>query len=118
MDNQVIRGSTAYRYLHEAIDVLDAAAPSLHSALLAARTAGYTHVHLDGTLIRTDRSRAIRPTAGVDLRLAHRTPSPGTRLRTRPKDRPRWASCQATAARVHNYKLIFLQDGLHHLWPR
>ena len=31
------------------------------------RTAGYSHVHLDGTLIRTDRSRAIGPTAGVDL---------------------------------------------------
>ena len=42
-------------------------APSLHGALLAARTAGHTHVHLDGTLIRTDRSRAIGPTAGVDL---------------------------------------------------
>jgi hypothetical protein len=66
LDNQV-SGSTAYRYLHEAIDVLAAAAPSLHGALLAARTAGYGHVHLDGTLIGTDRSRAIGPTAGVDL---------------------------------------------------
>ena len=39
----------------------------LARALLADRTAGYHHVHLDGTLIRTDRSRAIGPTAGVDL---------------------------------------------------
>lgn len=44
--------STAYRYLHEAIDVLFAAAPSLPGALPAARAAGHTHVHLDGTLIR------------------------------------------------------------------
>jgi hypothetical protein len=37
-DNQLSR-STAYRYLHEGIDVLAAAAPSLHGALLAARIA-------------------------------------------------------------------------------
>jgi hypothetical protein len=58
--------STAYRYLYEAIAVL-AGAPSVHGGLLAARTAGHTHVHPDGTLIRTDRCRAIGPTAGVDL---------------------------------------------------
>jgi hypothetical protein len=51
-DNQ-ISAPTAYRYLHEAIDVLAAAAPSLHGALLAARTAAYSHVHLDGTLFYT-----------------------------------------------------------------
>ena len=43
------------------IDVLAAVAPGLHGALLAARTAGHTHVHLDGTLIRTDRSPRRRP---------------------------------------------------------
>jgi hypothetical protein len=62
-DNQV-SGSTAYRYLHEAIEVLAGAAPSLHGALLADRMAGHTHVHPDGTLIRTDRSRAIGRTSG------------------------------------------------------
>ncbi len=61
-DNQ-ISSSTAYRYLHEGIDVLAAAAPGLHGALLAARSAGHPHVGLDGTLIRTDRSRAAGPTA-------------------------------------------------------
>jgi hypothetical protein len=66
LDNQV-SASTAYRYLHEAIDVLAAAAPSLHGALLAAHTAGHPHVHLDGTLIRTDHCRTPGPTAGVDL---------------------------------------------------
>jgi hypothetical protein len=53
-DNQLSYLST-YRYLHEAIDVLAAAAPRLHGALLAARLAGHSHVNLDGTLIRTDR---------------------------------------------------------------
>src|SRR5436305_15273585 len=47
--------STAYRYLHKGIDVLAAAAPGLRGALLAARAAGHTHVHVDGTLVRTDR---------------------------------------------------------------
>ncbi|WP_214371479.1 transposase family protein [Pseudonocardia sp. H11422] len=65
-DNQVGL-STAYRYLHEGIDVLAAAAPDLHGALLAARAAGHRHVSVDGTLIYTDRSRAAGPTAGVDL---------------------------------------------------
>lgn len=65
-DNQ-IAGSTAYRYLHEGIDVLAATAPRLRGALLAARAAGHTHVSVDGTLIATDRSRAPGPTAKVDL---------------------------------------------------
>jgi hypothetical protein len=58
--------STAYRYLHEGIDVLAAAAPGLRGALLAARAAGHAHVTVDGTLIRTDRCRASGPTARAD----------------------------------------------------
>src|SRR3954451_15263153 len=54
---------TAYRYLHEGIDALAAAAPGLRGALLAARAAGHTHVHVDGTLIRTDRCSVPGPTA-------------------------------------------------------
>jgi hypothetical protein len=46
---------------------LAAAAPSVLGALLAARLAGHSHVNLDGTLIRTDRSTAVGPTSGVDL---------------------------------------------------
>ncbi len=49
-DNR-IGSSTAYRYLHEGIDVLAAAAPGLRGALLAARAAGHPHVTVDGTLI-------------------------------------------------------------------
>jgi hypothetical protein len=61
-DNRIGR-STAYRYLHEGIDVLAAAAPGLRGALLAARAAGHPHVTVDGTLIRTDRCSAPGPTA-------------------------------------------------------
>lgn len=59
--------STAYAYTDEAVAVLAARRPSLHNALLAAKVAGYTHLIVDGTLIRTDRIATPGPTAGVDL---------------------------------------------------
>src|ERR687885_1175131 len=46
---------TAYRHLHEGIDVLTAAAPRLRGALLAAGAAEHPPVTVDGTLVRTDR---------------------------------------------------------------
>ena len=64
-DNEIGR-STAYRYLHEGIDILAAAAPGLRGALLAARAAGHPHVTVDGTLIRTDRCSVAGPTARID----------------------------------------------------
>ena len=64
-DNDIGR-STAYRYLHEGIDVLAAAAPGLRGALLAVRAAGHPHVTVDGTLIRTDRCHAPGSTARTD----------------------------------------------------
>src|SRR4051794_9335694 len=64
-DNDIGR-STAYRYLHEGIDVLADQAPGLRAALLAARAAGHAHVTVDGTLIRTDRCRVAGPTARTD----------------------------------------------------
>jgi hypothetical protein len=60
--------STAYRYLHEGIDALAAAAPGLRGALPAARAAGHSHVTVDGTLIRTDRCHVPGPTARADRR--------------------------------------------------
>ena len=64
-DNAIGR-STAYRYLHEGIDVLADRAPGLRGALLAARAAGHSHVTVDGTLIRTDRCHIPGPTARTD----------------------------------------------------
>ncbi len=64
-DNDIGR-STAYRYLHEGIDVLAERASGLRGALLAARAAGHPHVTVDGTLIRTDRCRVAGPTARAD----------------------------------------------------
>src|SRR3954463_10548009 len=59
--------ATGYRYLHEGIDVLAAQAPDLPEALAAGAAAGWTHVTLDGTLVRTDRCRVTNPDTGHDL---------------------------------------------------
>ncbi|MFJ6564560.1 transposase family protein [Streptomyces sp. NPDC091412] len=57
---------TAYRYLHEGLTVLADHAPDLSTALERAAAAGYTHLNLDGTVIRTDRVGAAGPN-GADL---------------------------------------------------
>jgi hypothetical protein len=59
--------ATGYRYLHEGIDVLAAQAPDLHTVLEQGAAAGWSHVTLDGTLIRTDRCRTVNPDTGHDL---------------------------------------------------
>jgi hypothetical protein len=59
--------ATGYRYLHEGIDVLADQAPDLHRVLEAGSAAGWSHVVLDGTLIRTDRCRTKNPESGHDL---------------------------------------------------
>jgi hypothetical protein len=66
--------STAYRYLHEGIEVLAARQPTLHGALLAAKAAGYSHINLDGTLMATDRIATPGPTPGVDLVVGQASP--------------------------------------------
>jgi hypothetical protein len=50
-----ISQATAYRYLHEAIDVLAAQAPDLHQALQRAAEDGTAHLILDGKVFGTDR---------------------------------------------------------------
>lgn len=59
--------STAYDNRDEGVTVLAARKPCLHGALLAAKAAGYSHVIVDGTLIRTDRICTVGPTPGVEL---------------------------------------------------
>jgi DDE superfamily endonuclease len=52
-----ISQATAYRYLHEVIDVLAALAPDLHQALEQAAADGLPHLVLDGKIFNTDRCR-------------------------------------------------------------
>ncbi|SHH29646.1 transposase, IS4 family [Streptomyces sp. 3214.6] len=55
---------TAYRYLYEGLTVLADHAPDLSTALERAAATGYTHLNLDGTVIRTDR---VAVPHGADL---------------------------------------------------
>ncbi|WWR55023.1 transposase family protein [Streptomyces sp. SCSIO 30461] len=57
---------TAYRYSHEGLTVLADHAPDLSTALERAASAGYTHLNLDGTVIRAGRVAAPGPN-GADL---------------------------------------------------
>lgn len=93
VDNQ-IGLSTAYRYLHEGINVLAAAVPSLTNVLLAAKIAGHTHLNLDGTVIRTDRVSTPGPTTGVDLWWSgkHKHHGGNIQVLTAPDGFPLWVS--------------------------
>jgi hypothetical protein len=61
-----ISDATAYRYLHEGLDVIAGHAPDLQQVLADAQAAGATFLTLDGTLVPTDRV-AARAEAGHDL---------------------------------------------------
>ena len=56
----------AYAYPQEGIDVPAACAPDLQTVIEQAKQAGFTHLNLDGTLIRTDRVKTAGPN-GADL---------------------------------------------------
>lgn len=58
--------ATAYRYLHEALDVVGAHAPDLSDTVADLTRSGEPYVCLDGTLIRTDRV-AVKGPRGTNL---------------------------------------------------
>jgi hypothetical protein len=64
--DNAISVKTAYRHLHEGIDVLAKRAPDLAEALDRAKAAGLSHVNLDGVVIPTDRVAVPGPN-GADL---------------------------------------------------
>jgi DDE superfamily endonuclease len=106
--------------------VLAAQAPGLRGALLAARMAGHTHVHVDGTLIRTDRCSVPGPTARtdhpgrrVDLWWSgkHRAHGGNVQVMTVPDGWPIWISPvrpgrehDTTALRAHRQALPLLAE--------
>jgi hypothetical protein len=83
--------------------------------LLAAQAAGHTHVALDGTLVRTDRSKAIGPTTTGDERTVdlwwsgkHHQHGGNVQVVTAPDGCPLWVSDvrpgqehDVTCARAH-----------------
>jgi hypothetical protein len=117
-DNQISK-SAAYDYLHEGIDVLAVQAPSLRSALLAAKAAGYSHVSIDGTIIETDRCATEGPTTGVDLWWSKKHHNHGGNIQviTVPDGWPIWTSDvrpgrehDTTALRTHTEILPLFRE--------
>ncbi len=88
-----IRISTAYRYLHEGIDVIAERAPDLHDVLARGQREGWSHVSLDGTLIAIDRV-AARNEKGHHLWYSgkHKTQGGNVQIIADPSGFPVWSS--------------------------
>lgn len=102
--------ATAYRYLHEAIDVIAAHAPELRDVLARALREGWQYVCLDGTLIACTRS-AERSENGHDLWFSgkHKRHGGNIQVVCGPGGYPEWVSGVSpgsthdiTAAREHH----------------
>ena len=94
--------STSYRYLHEAIDVLAEQAPDLHEVLERAKREGWSHLTLDGTLIRIDRV-GERGENGNHLWYSgkHKTQGGNVQILADPTGFPVWSS-EAEPGSVHD----------------
>lgn len=101
--------STSYRYLHEAIDVIAEHAPDLHNVLNRAKRERWSHVTLDGTLIKIDRV-AQRNDNGRHLWYSgkHKAQGGNVQVLADPAGFPVWSSPvepgsvhDITAARIH-----------------
>jgi hypothetical protein len=84
---------TAYRYLHEAIDVIAETAPGLHDVLDRAKREGWSHLLLDGTLIHIDRVDE-RNEQGHHLWYSgkHKTQGGNVQILAEPNGFPAWSS--------------------------
>jgi hypothetical protein len=111
-DNGISK-STVYDYLHEGIALLADRAPSLQSALLAAKAAGYSHINLDGTIIETDRCSTPGPTPGVDLWWSKKHHNHGGNIQviTAPDGWPIWTS-QVRPGREHDTSALRTHEEL------
>jgi len=107
--------ATAYRYLHEAIDVIAAHAPDLHDVLAHGLDEGWAFVCLDGTLIASTRSSAPSG-AGHDVWYSgkHKRHGGNIQVLTGPTGYPEWVSDvepgsthDITAARVHALPALY-----------
>jgi DDE superfamily endonuclease len=85
--------STAYRYLHEGIDVIAEQAPDLNEVLKQAKLEGWSHVTLDGTLVHIDRVNE-RKDDGDHLWYSgkHKTQGGNVQILADPSGFPIWSS--------------------------
>lgn len=104
-----ISQATAYRYLHEGIEVIAAHAPDLHEVLAHGQEQGWGFMALDGTLIETTRASA-KSEAGHDIWYSgkHHRHGGNIQVLTDPSGYPIWTSPVSpgsthdlTAAREH-----------------
>jgi len=111
--------STAYRYLHEAIEVIAEQAPDLHDVLEQGRQLGWSHVSLDGTLIEIDRV-ARRNKHGHHLWYSgkHKTQGGNVQIVADPAGFPVWSAPvepgsvhDITAARAHCLGALYAAAG-------
>jgi hypothetical protein len=88
-----ISASTTYRYLHEGLDALAAAAPELTEVIGDCLQRAVGHVILDGTLVPTDRV-AARTETGNDLWYSgkHHTHGGNVQILSDPAGNPLWTS--------------------------
>jgi hypothetical protein len=82
--------ATAYRYLHEAIDMIAQQASEQTEVLNAGRATGWAFVVLDGTLIESTRS--TRSAAGHDLWYSGRHYAGTIQVVTDPNGFPVWTA--------------------------
>lgn len=118
-----ISQATAYRYLVEAIGVLDARAPDLHDALARGHDEDWSHIVLDGKVVDTDRLRVKTvSTKGktIDAWYSGKTRDFGGNIQAlfRPDGLPVWVSPvepggihDLTAAREHVLGALYAAAG-------
>ena len=104
--------ATAYRYRDEALRVLAAQAPDLHEALQEVAEQGWSHVVLDGKLIRTDRCAETTTSVKGETINAwysgkHRAPGGNVQAVMRPDGQPIWV---ADVAPGHLHDLTVARD--------
>jgi DDE superfamily endonuclease len=105
--------ATAYRYRDEALTVLAAQAPDLHEALAEVAEQGWSHVVVDGKLIRTDRcAETTQSMKGETINAwysgKHRAPGGNVQAVMRPDGLPIWVSDVAPG---HLHDLTVARDA-------
>jgi len=105
--------ATAYRYRDEGLQVLAAQAPDLHEALEQVAEQGWSHVVVDGKLIRTDRcaettSSVKGETINAWYSGKHRAPGGNVQAVIRPDGLPIWVS---EVAPGHLHDLTVARDA-------
>jgi hypothetical protein len=107
-----ISRATGYRYRDEVVTVVSAQAPDLHEALEQVAEQGWSHVVLDGTVIRTDRCAETTVSAKGETINAwysgkHRAPGGNVQAVIRPDGLPVWVSQVAPG---HRHDLTVARD--------